>query len=117
MIRDEKQAYSRIRRISQKNNTFTWRTLNSSVQVERAIVAKQENVAAMNELSFKEAGEDDSFGASPPDNYAARVAVQVVDKTKKKKKKSTRWKSKNEDFVIQEDEPVGDSWEANQKWV
>lgn len=74
MERDQKQAYSRIKRISQKNDkTFTFRLFSKESATEKAIIKVQKRRLEVNDLSFAEAGDELDFGESQPQDYVAEV--------------------------------------------
>jgi hypothetical protein len=91
MVRDEKQAYSRIIRISQRNDkTFTFRLFGKESALEKGIIIVQKRRLDVNERSFKEAGDGNDFGDSKPQNY--RPDVDWSEKATKSKKKGSKVK-------------------------
>lgn len=53
LVRDEAQAYSRIRRISQENDTHTYRYLARDNIEETNIIVRQKRRAELNVQTFK----------------------------------------------------------------
>jgi hypothetical protein len=71
MLRDESQAYARIRRFSQLYPTYTWRLVNEDSIIEDSIIKRQtarKTLAAM-VFSFQTATDPPDFGQAEPANF------------------------------------------------
>jgi len=65
LIRDEYQAYSRVRRISQRaKRTYTYRFVNIDNDIEQGIIKRQKGRIRFTNLSFRQTGDPPEFGTA-----------------------------------------------------
>ncbi|KAL2062679.1 hypothetical protein VTL71DRAFT_5751 [Oculimacula yallundae] len=69
MRRDEEQAFSRVKRISQTRKTHTYRFTNEQSPIELQIIEKQRGRAQINNASLRKIGDSDDFGAGAVANH------------------------------------------------
>lgn len=71
MLRDESQAYARIRRFSQKYQTYTWRLINVDSVVDGDVVTRHDARQRLLNMTFTFQKNTDpaSFGDAAPQDF------------------------------------------------